>query len=255
MTTTNNTIKLFFYSLVISWLSFSVLGYSVVPPTKKTNQHHYTNANANTFSSRRDWMVSSAAAVLTTAAAAFGPSVPMAVAADASKLTTFDDPKHGFSISIPQEWTSTKSELQDRRTIFVWSDPSDPQTALFIAYTPVRDDFTSLASFGAVDQVAAQTILPKSALSNTPGVEAEMIAAESKKQAYLFDYYQSIANVQPPTHFRTIFTLQQGATGGAGAVLVTITLQAPEEKYKASLKPVFDTIIDSYGKAKDSAKA
>ena len=239
---------------ILCLLCFSkVVGYSVHPHPSNTNKLNQ-KPSATNIGSRRDWMTSSATAATASVLAtqAFGlPQVAHAAAESSTKLTTFDDSNHGFSISVPADWTQSKSELQDRRTILVWTDPSDPRMALFIAYTPVRDDFTSLASFGAVDQVAAQTILPKGALTNNPGVEAEMISSESKKQAYIFDYYQSIANVQPPTHFRTIFTLQQGATGGAGAVLVTITLQAPEEKYKAGeVKALYDVIVDSYGKSK-----
>jgi hypothetical protein len=201
--------------------------------------------NGNAVASRRDWLLSSSSS----AAVAFGLLGSPKAASAESKLSTFDDPTHGFSISVPEDWTKSTQLLNDRRSIVVWTDPADAKTALFIAYTPVRDDFTSLASFGPVDQVAAQTILPKSNLGGIEGVEAEMISAESKKQAYFFDYFQSIENVQPPTHFRTIFTLQQGATGGAGAVLVTLTLQTPEERY-SSVKPLFDAMMDSYGKSK-----
>lgn len=245
-----STVAQFIYALVaISWLPSLVNSYSFdIPRTSIIS----SSLSRNAATSRRAWMKQAASA---TAAAFSAVSITRetASAAESEKLTTFDDPQHGFSLSVPDDWTQTKSELQDRRTILVWTDPKDPKTALFIAYTPVRDDFTSLASFGAVDQVAAQTILPKSAMANVPGVQAEMILAESKKQAYIFDYFQSIENVQPPTHFRTIFTLQQGATGGAGAVLVSITLQTPEEKYKAELKPLFERIIDSYGKSKAKA--
>jgi len=209
--------------------------------------------NDKATTSRRDWLASTITAPSAAAALlAFGLSPQQALAAD---TTLFDDVQHGFSIAIPNSWASSKSvqELSDRRQIVVWSDPSNKGTALFIAYTPVRDDFTSLQSFGAVDQVAAQTIMPKADMAGQTGVQAEMLKAESKKQAYLFDYTQAIEGVQPPTHFRTIFTLQQGATGGAGAVLVTITLQTPEEMYNSNYKALFDQIIDSYGKAKGTA--
>lgn len=75
-----------------------------------------------------------------------------------------------------------------------------------------------------------------------------MLSATSKNQAYYFDYTQLVPDVQPLTHMRAIFALQQGATGGAGAVLVTVTAQAPQERYESN-KAVFDRIIDSYGKA------
>jgi PsbP len=198
--------------------------------------------SVNSESTRRDWLTTSLAAPLTTTLA-----LPLLSNA-AEGLTTFNDPQHGFSISVPTNWPKSEQEISDRRKIIVWGNPIDPKTALFVAYTPVRDDFTSLASFGPVETVAQQTILPKGEFAGFEGVQAEMLAAESKKSAYFFDYTQQIANLQPNTHFRTIFTLQQGATGGAGAVLVTITLQTPEEQY-SSYKSIFDSIMDSYGKS------
>lgn len=51
------------------------------------------------------------------------------------------------------------------------------------------------------------------------------------------------------THFRTIFALINGATGGAGSILVTATVQTPESMY-AEKKPLFDNIMASYGKMK-----
>ena len=197
----------------------------------------------NSESSRREWLAKGVAAPVATTL-----GLPLIANADATTLDNFNDAQHGFALSVPSGWAKTVQEISDRRKIIVWADPSDPKTALFIAYTPVRDDFTSLASFGPVETVAQQTILPKGSFAGVEGVKSEMLTAESKKQAYIFDYTQEVANIQPNTHFRTIFALQQGATGGAGAVLVTITLQTPEEKY-SSVKSVFDSIIESYGKS------
>lgn len=187
--------------------------------------------------SRRQWLH-------TTAAAPF----LVVSTASAADYTTYDDPTHGFSMEVPANWVQSTQSLPDRRRIQVWTDPSDAQTLLFIAYTPVRDDFTSLASFGSVDQVAAQTILPKGQIMGED-VKAEMLSAVSKNQAYFFEYTQEVPGIQPETHLRTIFALQQGATGGAGAVLVTVTAQAPQSRYE-SLRSVFDHMMDSYGKNK-----
>ncbi len=71
-----------------------------------------------------------------------------------------------------------------------------------------------------------------------------MLNAESKKQAYFFDYVTKVPE-QPETHFRTIFSLATGAAGGAANVLVSITAQTPEADYEA-MKPLFDRIMDSY---------
>lgn len=176
---------------------------------------------------------------------------PFSDPASAAETATvsYTDSVHGFTVQVPSKWEKSTRMLPDRRSLEFWSDPSDAQrTFMFIAYTPVRDDFTSLGSFGSVDQVAAQSILPKGKFSGED-TESVMLSATSAKQAYFFDYTQSVPDVLPKTHFRTIFTLVQGATGGAGAVLVTLTLQTPEERYTEELKPLFDSVIDSYGKA------
>eukprot|EP00550_Attheya_septentrionalis_P006045 CAMPEP_0198293102 /NCGR_PEP_ID=MMETSP1449-20131203/15443_1 /TAXON_ID=420275 /ORGANISM="Attheya septentrionalis, Strain CCMP2084" /LENGTH=254 /DNA_ID=CAMNT_0043992549 /DNA_START=67 /DNA_END=831 /DNA_ORIENTATION=- len=170
-----------------------------------------------------------------------------------NKLEPYTDDICGFQVSVPAGWDKSEQALPDRRRISLFIDPSssaptsnDDKTLVFIAYTPVRDDFTQLSSFGSVDQVAQMTILPKGELA---GLESDnkMISAESKKNAYFFDY-TSRSPGQPLRHFRTIFTLAQGATGGAGAVLVTLTAQTPESRY-GEMQGVFDEIIDSFGKA------
>jgi hypothetical protein len=148
---------------------------------------------------------------------------------------------------VPSDWTKSEQTLPDRRTILLWSDPVDVTTFVFIAFTAVRDDYTSLSSFGSVDQVAAQTILPKGKIAGED-VESAMLSAVSKKQAYFFDYTQVVPGVQPPTHVGTIFTLAQGATGGGGAVLATVTVQTSEERYQKDMKATLETIMDSYGK-------
>ena len=197
---------------------------------------------------RRGWFGDVATAA--TAAAVTVGVVPSTVLAEtmAPALKTFEDPKNGFSIGVPADWVEAVRALPDRRTIRFWSDPADSQTFVFVAYTPVRDDFTSLGSFGSVETVADQTILPKGELMGVE-TESKMLSAVSEKQSYVFDYQQSVPNVQPMTHFRTIFTLQPGATGGAGSMLVTITAQTPEARYGA-LKSTFDDIINSFSKMK-----
>lgn len=171
-----------------------------------------------------------------TASAATPPSTPLGL---------YEDPTCKFSIQLPTDWTKTEQTLPDRRKIVLYIKPdSDQKTLVFLAYTPVRADFTSLGSFGTVDEVAQATILPKGEIANVVNVESNMISASSQKQAYFFDYVQTVPP-QPETHFRTIFTLANGATGGAGSVLVTITAQTPESDY-ATMKPLFDEIMTTY---------
>mmetsp|Transcript_14403 Transcript_14403/g.29813 ORF Transcript_14403/g.29813 Transcript_14403/m.29813 type:complete len:223 (+) Transcript_14403:97-765(+) len=160
-------------------------------------------------------------------------------------LATYEDTNCKFKINVPSEWVMTEQTLPDRRKIVLYFKPeSNQKTLMFIAYTPARDDFTSLGSFGSVDEVAQATILPKAEIAAKQGIESEMLTAVTKKKAYFFDYVQS-TSVQPKTHFRTIFSLAQGATGGAGSLLVSITVQTPESDY-AAMEPLFQKILDSY---------
>eukprot|EP00979_Chaetoceros_neogracilis_P006515 scaffold1335_cov282-Chaetoceros_neogracile.AAC.4 len=162
------------------------------------------------------------------------------------------DEASGFEVKTPSGWQKSEQALADRRKIVFFVNGDDASSSekdlMFIAYTPVRDDFTALSSFGSVEQVGQMTILPKGELMGEDSNGSKMLSQESKKNSYYFDYVTKSAD-QPKRHLRTIFTLIQGGTGGAGAVLVTITLQTKDDRYDA-LKGTFDEIIDSYGKIK-----
>ena len=154
-----------------------------------------------------------------------------------------------FQFKVPEGWTESTQELPDRRKIVLFSKDSTP--IMFVAYTPIRDDFTSLGSFGSVDQVASQTILPKGGKNSLMGgdedVTSSMLSATSVNNAYIFDYIVKAGKV-PETHYRSLWTLANKA-GNAGSVLVTFTLQIEESKY-ADMKSTFDDVIGSFGKIK-----
>lgn len=112
------------------------------------------------------------------------------------ELNLFQDTVTGFQIKYPSSWTRTDQTLPDRRrlTLFINNDDmGKDKDLMFIAYTSVRDDFTSLGSFGSVDQVGSQTILPKGELMGEK-TESEMLGSESKKNSYYFDYVSKVPN-------------------------------------------------------------
>jgi len=199
---------------------------------------------------RRRFMeiVSSAAIVGTTST--FFPSPSLAAEDDA--FTLFKDENIGFQIKAPSGWDKSEQTLPDRRRLVLFMNNEDGSAAskndlMFIAYTPIRDDFTALSSMGTLDQVGQTTIMPKGELMGQEQ-DSKMLAMESKNNAYFYDYVSKVPG-QPKRHFRTIFSLAQGATGGAGAVLVSITTQTTSDRYDG-LKDTFDEIINSYGKLK-----
>ena len=82
-----------------------------------------------------------------------GPAKSLA----ADNLMEYKDDGCKFSLKVPSDWDQTVQELPfpDRRKIVLFIKPnSNQKTLLFVAYTPVRDDFTSLGSFGSIDQVS-----------------------------------------------------------------------------------------------------
>lgn len=86
-----------------------------------------------------------------------GPQVAMA-----EDLVDYEDLECKFSIKIPAGWEQSIQSLPDRRKIVLFFKPdSDQKTFVFLAYTPVRSDYTSLGSFGSVDEVrCSQIMLP-----------------------------------------------------------------------------------------------
>lgn len=182
----------------------------------------------------------------------------------AAEMSPYEDTDYGFKLQVPASWEKTEQKLSGRRKAIFFTDPNSQsdggaiETFGFIAYTPIRDDFTSLSSFGSVDQVAQTTILPKGELAGQDTDSSKMLSAVSKNNAYYFDYVATpVVPTEPgsggamtktlkPQHFRTIFTLLP-LKGAAGLTLVTVTLQTTEERY-ADMKGVFDGVVDSYGK-------
>lgn len=103
------------------------------------------------LTSRRSWLER---AGLVTSTLLTQVALPGAAAA-ADKLEVFEDPNLNFQIKVPSNWEKQVQTLPDRRKIILFIDPTSDKdkSLLFFAFTPVRDDFTSLSSFGSVDQV------------------------------------------------------------------------------------------------------
>ena len=154
--------------------------------------YHPTNGELSTTNapttSRREMMIATFGSLAAATALPF-----VANAADDSSLVSFTDPECNFSILVPSGWDKSVQELADRRKIVLYVDPkSQGKTLMFIAYTPVRDDFTSLGSFGSVDNVAQMTILPKGELAGLSDIQSTLLSAEAKQKSYIFDYKQIV---------------------------------------------------------------
>ena len=256
-------------TLVLTPIAKTQLNLSPAEDMKDMNIGTNNNNHHDIYLSRRNVLVQSIAA---SASTTVFPLVSNADTSSPLKLESYVDEDYGFKLSIPSSFTSTVQKLSGRRKAVFFTDENakdsisgNIDTLGFIAYTPMRDDFTSLSSFGSVEEVGQSTILPKSELAGNKE-DSKMLSAVSKNNAYYFDYVaKPIVATDPGSsasksgqltkeletvHFRTIFTLLPLKTdvNTAGLTLVTITFQTTESKY-SSLKASFDEIISSFGKA------
>lgn len=123
-------------------------------PVASGIQSHLSPHEDGSVVSRRDAWKKSVATFISTSAVLLNNPI-LAGAADIDSLETYQDADTKFSLKVPSGWEKTVQSLPDRRQIILYVKPDSAQkTLIFFAFTPVRDDFTSLGSFGSVDEVS-----------------------------------------------------------------------------------------------------
>ena len=190
--------------------------------------------------SRRAVLLPALAAVLA------GPATPVPPALAAAKLEEFSDSRYDVSFGVPEGWKALPQELADGRRLVLASDPTDDSNNIFVAYTPIRPDYSSLGSFGTIDFVAS-TVIPQCgpngqcSFANGDLVEGRMLSSETIKGCYVYDYTIEQSR-GPKRHLRSLFTIK---ADGAASILVGLTAQCLEGKY-AELAPTFKAVIASF---------
>jgi hypothetical protein len=180
-------------SFIFAHLLVCAAAYSPLAPAGKASPQ----VNLKNDISRRNLLAS---AVLVSSSLLINPSMATA----SSDLVEYKDKE--FSMSAPSDWEksfqSQGSMSPDRRKIVLYMKPnSDQKTLLSLGYTPLAPDYASLDSFGSIDQIEQQMILPKGQIGGAKDTESVMLNTESKKSAYFFDYKQKIPG-QPEVSFK-----------------------------------------------------
>ena len=118
----------------------------------QTTELYMTEGEELPLSSRRSWLSGTGLAASALLAQTAFPGIASAV----DKLEMVEDLNLNFQIKVPSDWIKQVQTLPDRRKIILFVDPTSDKdkSLMFFAFTPVRDDFTSLSSFGSVDQVS-----------------------------------------------------------------------------------------------------
>ena len=129
----------------------------------------------------------------------------------------------------------------------MFTSPEDSNSNVFLLYTPLAPDYTSLGSFGNIDYVAT-TVLPtcggdrNSCSLAVDGIEGTMLSSKTVKGSYVYDYIIRQSG-QPSRHLLTLFTIKLEA--GRGKQLVTLTAQCTEDRHQ-DLASTFESIIASW---------
>ena len=186
------------------------------------------------FALDRRTLVSQAPAFI---AACTASASQLASAADV-ELNTYKDPEYGDSFLLPSGWELSENELSGGRKLVAAADPQDTNSNVFILYTPLAPDYTSLGSFGNIDYVAS-TFLPP---AGSEGISGRMIEQTALRGAYVYDYVIEQRG-NPTRHLRTLVTVALEV--GRGKRLVTLTAQCDEAKHQ-QLAPVLNKVIDSF---------
>ncbi|CAB1100376.1 unnamed protein product [Ectocarpus sp. CCAP 1310/34] len=199
------------------------------PPPPATGGGETVSCSAAT-ASRLDFLRGAGAAA---AAAAAG----FALLPAAGNAQTFTDDALGFNFDVPDGWERNDAEISGRRKIVVYTSPTTPGANAFVAYTPARGDFTSLGSFGTLDEVS-KTVLPQAT-----DVSSRMVESYTYKNSYVYDYIVDQEG-RPEKHIKTMWVLfpEQGQ-------LATITAQCNESDY-AQVGKTIDSLIASVTKKK-----
>ena len=164
----------------------------------------------------------------------------------AGDLTSYTDSRYGVSFGVPEGWSPVPQELPDGRRLVLASDPKDESSNVFIAFTPVRPDYSSLGSFGTIDYVAS-TVIPQCgaagqcSFANGDGVEGRMISQETIKGCYVYEYTIEQSR-GPKRHLRSLFTIQ---ADGAASILVGLTTQCLDSR-DAELASMYKAVINSF---------
>ena len=163
-------------------------------------------------------------------------------------LDTYTDKEYGVSFGIPKGWQAVPNELADGRVLIAATDPTDPEFNLYIIFSPIAGDYTSLGAFGNIDYVAG-TVIPecnKATCSIAAGdpIEGKMLGQEVVKGNYVYDYTIQQVN-QPARRLRSVWTVLPGGGKSASSRLIALTAQCLESKY-AAYEPTMKAVIASY---------
>lgn len=159
----------------------------------------------------------------------------------------FTDTRYGVSVTLPSGWSAVPQNLPDGRRLVLATDPSDEtkNTNVFLSFTPIRPDYSSLGSFGTIDYVGS-TLIPQCGvdpckLKNGDGVEGRMLNTETVRGFYSYDYTIA-SNGGLTRRLQSLFTVK---ADGASSILISLTAQCIEDRYDA-VADTFKGVLNSF---------
>merc|ERR1740123_763665 len=172
-------------------------------------------------------------------------------------LETFTEKFYCVSVGLPKGWEPITTSLTTRILVAA-ADPKDPDFQVNLLFTSIASDYTSLGSFGTIDYVAANTVIPPGSIAAGDVIEGKLLGQETVKGNYVYDYTnQELLKMRvkgeiqstllPKRRLRSLFAVLPGGEQRASSTLVTLTAQCLDSKY-AEYEPIMKAVIDSYQK-------
>lgn len=141
-----------------------------------------------------------------------------AIAAESNSFSAYKNDRYHTVINVPASWVQQEGLLSNERTVVAFVDPSDADTSVSLAYTPIPADFTRLTSFGGADSLRA-FILPRG-----EGVVTTVLGEKTKGETYFVEYTVAAPDA-PVRHVQNIFALKPQE------FVVGITAQTKEDTF------------------------
>ena len=109
-----------------------------------------------------------------------------------AELQLHKDREYGDNFLVPSGWAASENELSGGRKLVAFADPGDSDSNIFILWTPLAADYTSLGSFGNINYVSS-TFLPTCGSDRSActlaadGIEGRLLESVAVRGSYVYD--------------------------------------------------------------------
>ncbi|KAM3209943.1 hypothetical protein ACQJBY_064166 [Aegilops geniculata] len=215
-------------------------------PPRTTACHCLPARRAEEGVNRRDALLG---VLLSATAASSAPLlVPVEAFAETAEtqegFTAYEDEANKFTLVIPQGWQVGAGERSGFKNVTAFFPEQNPNSSVSVVITGIGPDFTSLKSFGSVDEFAENLVTGLDRSWQRPaGLAAKLIDSKASNGLYYIEY--TLQN--PGEKRRHIVSAIGMAFNGWYNRLYTVTGQyIDDDEESAIYKPEIEKVTSSW---------